>query len=148
MGLFERLFGERFPYTNFHDLNLDWVLKTLREIVDQVDSIELIKFADPVEWDETSAYESSTLVVYENSIYLSKKDVPEDTPITDTEYWELIISMESLVEDIMDQVETLIDDLEENLTEDITDLATDTANKLAKKQNNNLAKHLLVCGDS
>ena len=25
-------FGENFPYTNFHDLNLDWVLKTLQEL--------------------------------------------------------------------------------------------------------------------
>ena len=27
------LFGENFPYTNFHDLNLDWILKKLKEVV-------------------------------------------------------------------------------------------------------------------
>ena len=27
-------FGERFPYTNFHDLNLDWILKQIKEIAE------------------------------------------------------------------------------------------------------------------
>lgn len=26
-------FGERFPYTNFHDLNLDWIIKELKQII-------------------------------------------------------------------------------------------------------------------
>ena len=25
-------FGENFPYTNFHDLNLDWILRVVKEI--------------------------------------------------------------------------------------------------------------------
>ena len=27
-------FGERFPYTNFHDLNLDWIIKELKKIIE------------------------------------------------------------------------------------------------------------------
>ena len=27
-------FGEKFPYTNFHDLNLDWILKQIKEIAE------------------------------------------------------------------------------------------------------------------
>ena len=26
------LFGENFPYTNFHDLNLDWILQKMKEV--------------------------------------------------------------------------------------------------------------------
>ena len=33
MGLFEH-----FPYTNFHDLNLDWILKTVKELFNEVSS--------------------------------------------------------------------------------------------------------------
>ena len=33
MGIFEH-----FPYTNFHDLNLDWVLRTVKELYNQVSS--------------------------------------------------------------------------------------------------------------
>ena len=31
------IFGENFPYTNFHDLNLDWIIKTMRGIADQLE---------------------------------------------------------------------------------------------------------------
>lgn len=26
-------FGERFPYTNFHDLNLDWIIKEIKRVI-------------------------------------------------------------------------------------------------------------------
>jgi hypothetical protein len=39
MGVFEQ-----FPYTNTHDLNLDWILKTMRECVAQV-----VEFAKTLE---------------------------------------------------------------------------------------------------
>ena len=35
MGLFEH-----FPYTNFHELNLDWIIKTVKDLDEKVDSIE------------------------------------------------------------------------------------------------------------
>lgn len=35
---------EQFPYTNFHDLNLDWVLKTIKECV-----AEIIKFGETID---------------------------------------------------------------------------------------------------
>ena len=35
MGLFEQ-----FPYTNFHELNLDWVLSKLKELDEKVNNIE------------------------------------------------------------------------------------------------------------
>ena len=37
MGVFEQ-----FPYTNYHDLNLDWVLKTMREAVARVEAIAVL----------------------------------------------------------------------------------------------------------
>lgn len=27
-------FGERFPYTNFHDLNLDWIIEMVKKLTD------------------------------------------------------------------------------------------------------------------
>ena len=35
MGLFEH-----FPYTNFHELNLDWIIKEIKDLNEKVDSIE------------------------------------------------------------------------------------------------------------
>lgn len=31
-------FGENFPYSNFHDLNLDWVIKTVKENLEKEDT--------------------------------------------------------------------------------------------------------------
>lgn len=31
-----RPFDENFPYTNFHDLNLDWIIKTLKEQIESI----------------------------------------------------------------------------------------------------------------
>lgn len=33
-------FGENFPYVNFHDLNLDWILKTIKENLGKEDTQE------------------------------------------------------------------------------------------------------------
>lgn len=55
MGLFEQ-----FPYANFHELNLDWILDTLKQLDESVTkfiSINSIKYANPIQWDITSQYE-------------------------------------------------------------------------------------------
>ena len=31
------MYGEKFPYTNFHGMNLDWVIGKLKEIEDKFD---------------------------------------------------------------------------------------------------------------
>lgn len=41
MGIFEH-----FPYTNFHELNLDWLLKAVKELDKKIESIQLA--SDPV----------------------------------------------------------------------------------------------------
>ena len=33
-------FGENFPYTNFHDLNLDWIIKIAKDFLDQYSHIQ------------------------------------------------------------------------------------------------------------
>lgn len=33
-------FGENFPYTNFHDLNLDWIIKIAKDFLDQYTNIQ------------------------------------------------------------------------------------------------------------
>lgn len=45
--------------------------------------------ADPIIWDEGTSYEYLTLVASADfgQAYISKKDVPSGTPLTNTEYW-------------------------------------------------------------
>ena len=56
----------RAPYTNFHDLNLDWIIEVLNEFNTKLTnfvSLATIKYADPIQWNITSQYEANTVVV-------------------------------------------------------------------------------------
>ena len=59
------MFSE-YPYVNKDDLNLDYILKKIRNLIDTVNDfigINTIKIADPVNWSITSQYEPNTLVI-------------------------------------------------------------------------------------
>lgn len=84
-------FGEFFPYTNLHDLNLDYILKNLKALetsLSEYADVNSIKYADPFEWDITTAYGVNTLVSDGTVIYLAKKPVPAGIALSDSEYWK------------------------------------------------------------
>lgn len=88
------------PYTNFHDLNLDWIIEALNEfntkLTDFV-SLSTIKYADPIQWNITSQYEANTVVVDSNgNAYLSVKPVPVGVSLERTEYWTKIGNFDEL----------------------------------------------------
>lgn len=95
MGLFEQ-----FPYTNFHELNLDWILyelKTLKTTITNFIAINSVKYANPIIWDITSQYETNT-VVLDNSgnAYLSVQPVPAGVSLDREEYWTKIGNFSAL----------------------------------------------------
>ena len=148
---------EGFPYTNFHELNLDWIIKMIKELNDKFDEAisAKIKFADPVEWDITKQYEVLTIVIDDNKAYLSMQPVPSGVAITNTEYWQNIFDMSELIQmqedfeeymtdkydDLKEQVEDAIEELEENLSTEIERVESESVK-------NNSVKHLLYVGDS
>lgn len=48
-----------------------------------------MKFADPIEWDIDSSYDSFTVVMYDGNSYTSKQSVPVGIDISNNEYWVL-----------------------------------------------------------
>ena len=92
------------PYTNFHDLNLDWIIEVLNEfntkLTDFV-SLATIKYADPIQWDITSQYEANTVVVDSNgNAYLSVRPVPSGVSLDRTEFWTKIGNFDELWADV------------------------------------------------
>ena len=88
------------PYTNFHDLNLDWIIEVLNEfntkLTDFV-SLATIKYADPIQWNITSQYEANTVVVDSNgNAYLSVRPVPSGVSLDRTEFWTKIGNFDEL----------------------------------------------------
>ena len=97
MGLFDQ-----FPYTNFHELNLDWILKALRELehtIDQFVAINALKYADPIQWNITSQYEKNTIVIDPQSgtAYISVQPVPVGVALTNPDYWTVVFDLEQFV---------------------------------------------------
>ena len=92
------------PYTNFHDLNLDWIMETLNEFNTKLTnfvSLATIKYADPIQWDITSQYEANTVVVdSKGNAYLSVKPVPSGVSLDRVEFWTKIGNFDELWADV------------------------------------------------
>ena len=79
------------PYTNFHEMNLDWILQAIKDMNEELRTfinVNTIKYANPIKWDITRQYEANTVVVDDaGTAYLSVKAVPSGISISRTEYW-------------------------------------------------------------
>ena len=96
MGLFDN-----WGYTNFHELNLVWILREierLRNVVENFVALNTIKYADPIQWNITSQYEANTVVIDPQSgtAYISTQPVPTGVAITNTDYWSVIFDLNIL----------------------------------------------------
>lgn len=94
-----------FPYSNIHELNLDWLLQQMIELKKQTAdfiNINSIKYADPLQWRITTQYEANTVVINpeDSTAYLSVQPVPAGVNITNTEYWTPIGNFAELYSDI------------------------------------------------
>lgn len=88
------MFSTRWPYTNFHELNLDWIVETLKKqdaaIADFI-SLNSITYADPLQWDITRQYPKNQVVLdIDGDGYLSVQPVPVGVEIDNTDYWSKI----------------------------------------------------------
>lgn len=79
------------PYTNFHEMNLDWILQAIKDMNEELRTfinVNTIKYANPIKWDIERQYEANTVVVDDaGTAYLSVKAVPSGISISRTEYW-------------------------------------------------------------
>lgn len=98
MRIFD-LFCFKYNRTDFHELNLDWIisdLRTLAETLENFISLNTIKYADPIQWNITKQYGTNTVVIDPNTgtAYLSTQPVPSGVGITNTDYWIPIFTLD------------------------------------------------------
>lgn len=110
MGNLLDLFVFKYNRTDFHELNLDWIIsdiKTLAETLKNFISLNTIKYADPIQWDITTQYEQNTIVVepVTGTAYLSLQPVPSGVSLSNDAYWMPIFRL-----DLLNQNITLRDD--------------------------------------
>lgn len=103
MGLFEN-----FPYTNFHELNLDWILSTIKELDSKIDEFvqtNVLTYADPIQWNITTQYAKNTVVVGpDGTAYMSIAPVPTNILLTNTDYWQPIFNYAETVTVLKKQI--------------------------------------------
>lgn len=109
-------FYDKFPYTNFQELNLDWVMQTVKKIEENWEEwapTHEFKFADPIEWDASKYYDQYTVVLGpDGNTYLSKTAVPPGASISNTDYWQKIFDAQAAIEDINQRIDDLTQDIE------------------------------------
>lgn len=96
------MFWNQYPYLNINDLNLDFILKAIGEMQNEVTnfvSINAIKYADPIQWDITRQYEKNTIVIdpVTGTAYISVAPVPAGVALTRPEYWTVVFDLSSFV---------------------------------------------------
>ena len=112
---------ENWPYANFHDLNLDWILKQIKELGIKIDNVTAqmphVSDYNGGIWDNTHAYTAGEIVFDNNDVFIAIRDVPAGIAITDTTYWTQIANLgfdPSTLQSEIDAVEARCDVLEAN----------------------------------
>lgn len=102
------LFTASYPYTDFHEMNLDWLLAQIKKLTIDFDTfvnLNTIKYADPLLWNITRQYEKNTLVQNDiGNTFLSKKAVPVGISLENTEYWLQVADFDATANQIREYI--------------------------------------------
>ena len=99
MGLFDH-----FPYTNVHELNLDWILRMMKALEAAWEAFTAgnsLQFADPMLHDVTKTYAKNTIVLDGNgNAYVSLQAVPVGVGLQNGDYWLMVFDYEAFIEKV------------------------------------------------
>ena len=130
-------FLNQFPYSDFHEMNLDWIIKEVKRLTSEMETFQAVNkvtFRD--NWDITIQYPAWSMVINDGFAYISSKPVPAGIDILNTDYWILIgpitVDQEARREiaaavDAMNAGFTRLDADIARIDGDISDLQSDTA---------------------
>lgn len=91
------------PWTNLHELNLDWIIQSIKDQETRLTNfvtLNSIKYADPFQWSITSQYAQNTLVIdpETGTAYLSLKPVPQGVQIDNADYWTAVFTLQNFTD--------------------------------------------------
>lgn len=77
----------------------------------------IMKFSDPIAWDNTNVYEPLTVVQNSGASYISKQYVPDGVDILNTDYWIRMADFDAQIELYRQEVETYNDRITTNASD-------------------------------
>lgn len=104
--------NHRYPYTDIHDLNLDWILRKMKELevdFDEFKVVNNITFSGT--WDITKQYPAWTIVSDNNIGYVSQQPVPAGVPLSNGSYWVEVIDYTAQIAGLENRVIALEGDM-------------------------------------
>lgn len=129
----------KYPYTNMHDLNLDWLLAKMHELDQKMDNFTALNEIRWVgDWDPDIAYEAWSIVRdTDGSAYISLKAVPAGVLLSNTEYWALAFDYDELYYDFvqrMDQIESTTQQAIDNALDEVNELVNQVSDDISDVQ--------------
>lgn len=105
------LFNHDYPYTDFHELNLDWILCKMKELDSTLSEFTTLnKLQWRGTWDISKSYSAWSLVEDgEGNGYVSTGPVPAGVQLTDTKYWQKVANYSALYAAFEQRIELLED---------------------------------------
>ena len=96
-------FINQFPYSDMHELNLDWIIKTVKELGARMNDFEAVnKIKYEGEWNITKQYSVWDIVYDPDFAYISIQNVPAGIDISNTDYWIKIAPVSIVIDESFD----------------------------------------------
>lgn len=84
-------FVNKFPYSDAHELNLDWIISECKRLAEEMKGFKALNEVEYLgSWDITEQYGPWSVVDYSDYAYMSLKAVPAGIDISNTEYWMMV----------------------------------------------------------
>ena len=92
MNNFYDRFIHKYPYTDLHELNLDWIIKAVKDLAAEIHEWEIVnEISYQGAWDITKQYPAWSIVTVNDNIgYIAIQPVPVGIDYTNTDYWVLV----------------------------------------------------------